>query len=69
MMSPLQRIPKILSEIGVASRRQAENLIREGRVTVNGRAVQIGDKADPFRDHIKVDGRRVFLLERKFMSF
>jgi pseudouridine synthase len=59
-MSPLQRLPKILSEIGVASRRQAENLIREGRVTVNGRAAQIGDKADPVQDHIKVDGRRVF---------
>ena len=64
-MSPLQRIPKILSESGVASRRQAENLIREGRVTVNGRNAQIGAKADPSRDHIKVDGQRVFLSREK----
>ena len=60
-MSPLPRIQKILSEMGVASRRQAEDLIREGRVTVNGQAVHLGDKADPSRDHIKVDGRRVTL--------
>jgi 23S rRNA pseudouridine2605 synthase len=60
-MSPLPRIQKILSEMGVASRRQAEELIREGRVTVNGRPAHIGDKADPSRDHIKVDGRRVTL--------
>jgi len=56
-MSPLPRLQKILSERGVASRRQAEELIREGRVTVNGRLARIGDKVDPLRDHIKVDGR------------
>lgn len=60
-MSPLPRLQKILSEMGVASRRQSEELIREGRVTVNGRVAHIGDKADPSRDHIKVDGRRVTL--------
>ena len=58
-MSPLPRLQKILSETGVASRRQGEALIREGRVTVNGRVARVGDKADPSRDHIKVDGRRV----------
>jgi 23S rRNA pseudouridine2605 synthase len=58
-MSPLPRLQKILSERGVASRRQAEELIREGRVTVNGRLARIGDKVDPLRDHIKVDGRLV----------
>lgn len=60
-MSPLPRLQKILSEMGVASRRRSEELIREGRVTVNGRVAHIGDKADPSRDHIKVDGRRVTL--------
>lgn len=65
-MNSLARIQKILSEMGVASRRQAEELIREGRVTVNGRVAQVGDKADPFRDHLKVDGRRVTLAARKF---
>ena len=58
-MNPLPRLQKILSEMGVASRRQAEDLIREGRVTLNGRPARIGDKVDPFRDHIKVDGRLV----------
>ena len=64
-MSPLPRLQKILSEIGVASRRQAEGFIREGRVTVNGCVAHIGDKADPSRDHIKVDGRRVTLSASK----
>ncbi len=58
-MSPLIRLQKILSEAGVASRREGERLLREGRVTVNGRVAGIGDKADPFRDHVKVDGRRI----------
>ncbi len=58
-MSALVRLQKILSETGVASRRQAERLIREGRVTLNGRIAGVGEKADPFRDHIKVDGHRV----------
>ena len=58
-MEPLPRLQKILSEAGVTSRRQAEDLIREGRVTVNGRVARIGDKADPSHDHIKVDGRRL----------
>jgi 23S rRNA pseudouridine2605 synthase len=57
-MSPLPRLQKILSEMGVASRRHAEELIREGRVTVNGRLARIGEKVDPSRVHIKVDGKR-----------
>lgn len=53
-----ERLQKILSQAGVASRRQAEVLIAEGRVTVNGSAVtELGSKADLSRDHIKVDGR------------
>jgi 23S rRNA pseudouridine2605 synthase len=55
---PEERLQKILSQAGVASRRQAEKLIVEGRVTVNGSAVtELGSKADLERDHIKVDGR------------
>jgi 23S rRNA pseudouridine2605 synthase len=53
-----ERLQKILSQVGVASRRQAEKIIVEGRVTVNGAAVtELGSKADLERDHIKVDGR------------
>jgi len=51
--------------MGLASRRQVEGLIREGRITLNGRPARIGDKADPVRDHIKVDGRRVALFPSK----
>jgi 23S rRNA pseudouridine2605 synthase len=55
---PEERLQKILSAAGVASRRKAEQLIVEGRVTVNGALVtELGSKADLERDHIKVDGR------------
>jgi 23S rRNA pseudouridine2605 synthase len=53
-----ERLQKILSRAGVASRRRAEQLIIEGRVTVNGEIVsELGSKADLERDHIKVDGK------------
>jgi len=53
-----ERLQKILSHAGVASRRHAEQIIREGRVTVNGAVVtELGSKADFESDHIKVDGR------------
>jgi len=64
-MNPLPRLQKVLAEIGLASRRQAEEMIRQGRVTINGRAARIGEKVDPSRDHIKVDGRRVALPSEK----
>ncbi|MDE3195932.1 MAG: rRNA pseudouridine synthase [Acidobacteriota bacterium] len=55
---PEERLQKILSAAGVASRRKAEQIIIEGRVTVNGAVVtELGSKADPDRDHIKVDGK------------
>jgi 23S rRNA pseudouridine2605 synthase len=54
-----ERIQKILARAGVASRRKAEELIEKGLVTVNGKVAGLGDKADPERDAIKVDGKRV----------
>lgn len=54
-----ERLQKILARAGIASRRKAEELIEQGLVTVNGRVAAIGDKADPERDAIKVEGRRV----------
>ena len=55
-----ERLQKFLSRAGVTSRRKAEELILEGRVTVNGKAVtELGTKADLSHDHIKVDGRLV----------
>ena len=62
----MERIQKILARAGVASRREAERMMLEGRVTVNGRVVdQLGFKADPLKDHIKVDGKRLFRPEPK----
>jgi 23S rRNA pseudouridine2605 synthase len=68
-----ERLQKIISMAGIASRRKAEEMIVQGRVTVNGRSVtELGSKADIARDHIKVDGkllsrpgRRVTLLLNK----
>lgn len=55
---PEERLQKILSRAGVASRRKAEELIVQGRVSVNGSAVtELGSKADLDRDHVKVDGK------------
>lgn len=54
----LERLQKIIASAGVTSRRKAEELIQQGRVTVNGQTVtELGSKADPSRDHIRVDGR------------
>lgn len=52
-----ERLQKILSQAGIASRRKAEDLIREGSVTVNGRPASIGDKAVFGKDAIKVNGK------------
>src|SRR3984957_11517200 len=60
-----ERLQKLLAHAGVASRRHAEQLIVEGRVTVNGAVVtELVTKADPETDHIKVDGKRVGAPER-----
>ena len=65
LISMEKRLQKILSEIGIASRRSAEELIIEGRVTVNGRIAILGMKADPDRDHIKFDGKLIARPEPK----
>jgi pseudouridine synthase len=51
------RLQKVLAKYGVASRRRAEQLIREGRVCINGQVATIGLKVDPDRDVITVDDR------------
>jgi len=61
-----ERLQKIISLAGVASRRQAEKLMAEGRVTVNGAIVtELGSKADLDHDHIKVDGKLIRAPKRQ----
>jgi 23S rRNA pseudouridine2605 synthase len=54
-----ERLQKALARAGVASRRAVEDLIREGRVTVNGRVATLGDKADLEEDAVKVDDKLI----------
>jgi pseudouridine synthase len=62
----LERIQKILAKAGIASRREAERMLMEGRVTVNGKVIdKLGFKADLSKDHIKVDGKRLTHSEPK----
>lgn len=62
----MERLQKILSQAGIASRRASEQLMRDGRVTVNGAVVtELGTRADAARDDIRVDGRRVRIAERR----
>ena len=56
---PEERLQRALARAGVGSRRSSEELIRQGRVTVNGRVATLGDKIDPASDAVAVDGIRV----------
>jgi 23S rRNA pseudouridine2605 synthase len=59
-----ERLQKLIAHAGIASRREAEKLIEQGRVTVNGNRATIGDKADPEKDDIRVDGTRIRVESR-----
>src|SRR2546423_14354300 len=60
-----ERLQKILAHAGVASRRKAEELIEQGRVSVNGHIItELGSKADPAADVIKVDGKKLRTTQR-----
>lgn len=60
-----ERLQKILSANGVCSRRAAEGWLAAGRVTVNGKPAAVGDKADPDKDDIRVDGRPMKAPEKR----
>jgi 23S rRNA pseudouridine2605 synthase len=74
---PVERLQKIIAAAGIASRRKAEELITSGRVLVNGQAITaLGSKADPEKDHIRVNGkllkgaqRHVYLLLNKPVGY
>lgn len=54
-----ERLQKLIARSGLCSRRDADRMVSDGRVTVNGRTAVLGDKADPDVDHVKVDGKRL----------
>jgi len=61
-----ERLQKILAHAGIASRRKAEEMIQQGRVSVNGQIVsELGSKADPDDDVIKVDGKKIRIARRQ----
>jgi 23S rRNA pseudouridine2605 synthase len=63
------RVQRALARAGVASRRAAETLIRDGKVRVDGRVATIGSKVDPDRQKITVAGRTVKLQARRWLAF
>jgi pseudouridine synthase len=63
------RLQKVLSQWGVASRRQAEEMIRHSRVRVNGALAQVGQKVDPTLDVVTVDGKAITIVERPSLIY
>ncbi|HEU5423620.1 MAG TPA: pseudouridine synthase, partial [Nitrolancea sp.] len=64
----LERLQRFLAESGVASRRHAEELIQEGRVTVDGEVVRyLGTRVDPARQRIEVDGKLVRPQRKRYL--
>ena len=59
-----ERLQKLIARSGLCSRRAAETLLAEGRVTVNGTITQLGDKADPETDVITIDGKQISFTEK-----
>lgn len=60
------RLQKYLANCGVASRRKCEELILEGRVTVNGKNAQLGSKVNPEKDIVKYDGKEIKLKNKQY---
>lgn len=66
---PKERIQKLMSAWGVCSRRKAEEYIQAGRVKRNGRPVDLGEKADPARDIITLDDKKINPQERQKLMY
>lgn len=62
-----ERLQKLIAAAGVASRRRAEELLRAGRVSVNGRPASLGERADPACDRIELDGRPLAAPQRPLL--
>lgn len=59
-----ERIQKVLSQWGIASRRKAEKMIAAGRVNLNGQPAKLGDRVDLTQDTLQVDGQEVHRADR-----
>lgn len=59
-----ERLQKLMSAAGLCSRREAERWIETGRVKVNGKVATLGESADPVRDRVEVDGRRLQIKKK-----
>lgn len=67
-MTELERLQKIISHAGITSRRKAEQLILEGKVTVNGEVIkELGVKCDPNKDDIRVNGEQIFIDDERIV--
>ena len=66
-----ERVQKLMARANIASRRKSEEIIEQGRVKVNGKIITVGDKADPEKDTITVDGQRLKLekIENRYYVF
>ena len=60
------RIQKVLSDQGILSRRRTEELIKEGRITVNGRPAQPGHPIDIRKDIVAIDGERIWFQKKNY---
>ncbi|MFI3206333.1 MAG: pseudouridine synthase [Clostridia bacterium] len=60
------RVQKFMAEAGIASRRKSEELIKKGKVKVNGRPVSLGDKVDPKKDIVTVDNKEIKVSAQKY---
>jgi len=63
------RVQRALARAGIASRRAAEELIRAGRVRVDGKVAELGSKADPDRQKITVGGKPIRIVRRRWLAF
>lgn len=64
-----ERVQKLMAQANIGSRRECEELIRQGRVQVNGQVIHLGDKADPATDRITVDGDVLRLEDQSKVYF
>ena len=67
---PVERLQRALARAGLGARRACEELITAGRVTVNGGVATLGDRIDPGRDEVRVDGDRIVVdPELRYLAF